>query len=326
MSNDININELDIFYISYDEPDCEKNYADLLSKAPWAKRVHGVEGFDSAHKECARQSTTPRFITVDGDNIVKEEFFTSDVTVSLDDTKRIHTINITENEEKNCTYSWAGRNSINGLVYGNGGLKCWPVHMVLDMQTHEKSNDPRSAVEFCWDIRYIQINKCFSDVYCNGSPFQAFRSGFREGVKMSLDQGERVGPKEFTDRIYWENLHRLLIWTSVGSDENNGLWAIYGARLGANMTIMSDWDFKNIRDYKWFSDFWKSDIAPKFVGNDETCMYTKYSWSESKLDSEIRRIGKILKKNVGMDLAYMDEDSSSFFKKVFNPKRERFFA
>ena len=51
----------------------------------------------------------------------------------------------------------------------------------------------------------------------------------------------------------------------------------------------------------------------------------KYSWSISKLDTEITRLGNILKKDVGMDLAYMDKDSSAFFKKVYNPKRERFF-
>ena len=268
----INVNELDIFYISYDEPDCEKNYADLISKAPWAKRVHGVEGFDSAHKECAKQSQTPRFITVDGDNIVKNEFFTNEIILNVKIGGKPY--DVPEHEEEKCTYSWAGRNHINGLVYGNGGLKCWPVDTVLNMKTHENSTDFKSAVEFCWDIKYLQVDECYSDVYCNASPFQAFRSGFREGVKMSLDQGERVGPKEFSNTIYWQNFHRLLVWASVGSDTNNGKWAIYGTRLGANMTILSKWDFTLIRNYKWFSKFWKDEISPKFFGDDETCLYT----------------------------------------------------
>ena len=66
--------EVDIIYLSYDEPNAEKNYADLLTKVPWAKRVHGVEGSDAAHKECARISDTDRFVTVDGDNTIKQEF------------------------------------------------------------------------------------------------------------------------------------------------------------------------------------------------------------------------------------------------------------
>ena len=70
----VKIAELDIIYLSYDEPNAEKNYADLLSKVPWAKRVHGVEGSDAAHKACAKLSETDRFVTVDGDNTIRQDF------------------------------------------------------------------------------------------------------------------------------------------------------------------------------------------------------------------------------------------------------------
>ena len=59
------MSDFDVFYISFDEPKCEENWADLLNKAPWAKRVHGVKGFDAAHKACAEKSETDRFITID---------------------------------------------------------------------------------------------------------------------------------------------------------------------------------------------------------------------------------------------------------------------
>ena len=55
--------DYDIIYLSYDEPNAEKNYADLLSKVPWAKRIHGIKGSDAAHKACANLSETDRFIT-----------------------------------------------------------------------------------------------------------------------------------------------------------------------------------------------------------------------------------------------------------------------
>ena len=70
----IKVVDQDIIFLSYDEPNAEKNYADLCSKVPWAKRVHGVEGSDAAHKACAELSETDRFITIDGDNIVNAEF------------------------------------------------------------------------------------------------------------------------------------------------------------------------------------------------------------------------------------------------------------
>ena len=60
MSNIIKIIEQDIVFLSYDEPNAEKNYADLLAKVPWAKRVHGVKGSDAAHKAAAAASETER--------------------------------------------------------------------------------------------------------------------------------------------------------------------------------------------------------------------------------------------------------------------------
>ena len=65
MSNTVSINDFDIVYISYDEPNADENYADLLEKCPWAKRSHGVWGSDAAHKAAAALSETERFITVD---------------------------------------------------------------------------------------------------------------------------------------------------------------------------------------------------------------------------------------------------------------------
>ena len=32
----VKLAEVDIIYLSYDEPIAEKNYADLLTKVPWA--------------------------------------------------------------------------------------------------------------------------------------------------------------------------------------------------------------------------------------------------------------------------------------------------
>ena len=75
----LNVADCDVVYLSYDEPNAEKNYADILTKIPWAKRIHGVEGSDASHKACAKICETERFITVDGDNIVQPEFINQTV-------------------------------------------------------------------------------------------------------------------------------------------------------------------------------------------------------------------------------------------------------
>ena len=95
--NDKNIiNEFDIVYISYDEPkNAEQNYADLLDKCPWAKRSHGVWGSDAPHKVPAAMSETDRFITIDADNIVREDFFNVELDMS-----RIRETDVSAGQEK----------------------------------------------------------------------------------------------------------------------------------------------------------------------------------------------------------------------------------
>ena len=66
------IADIDFIFLSFDEPNAEKNFADLKRKVPWAKRVHGVYGFDAAHKACAELSDTKHFVTVDECHLVSK--------------------------------------------------------------------------------------------------------------------------------------------------------------------------------------------------------------------------------------------------------------
>ena len=66
------LHDIDTIFISYDEPNADKNYSELVKILPWAKRIHGIKGSDSAHKAAANLSETDRFVTVDADNIVHQ--------------------------------------------------------------------------------------------------------------------------------------------------------------------------------------------------------------------------------------------------------------
>ena len=250
MNNVFRVLDYDIIYLSYDEPNAEKNYANLCQKVPWAKRVHGVKGSDSAHKACAELSETDRFITIDGDNIINEDFINQEHVFDED------------SGLDQCVISWAAENQINGLIYGNGGIKCWPKNYVLHMRTHENA-DPKNIqaqIEFCWDTRYIQMEGCFSKIINNGSAKQAWRAGFREGVKMALDQGAKPSVEDFK-KNHWKNLHRLYIWLMVGADVEHGLWAIYGAREGLYKTMLTDWNFVDVRDFEWLNNHWDTVVS-----------------------------------------------------------------
>lgn len=300
--------EYDIFYLSYDEPNKEENWAKLQDLIPWAKRVDGVKGFDSAHKACANASETDRFITVDGDNIVYPEFLNLELEIP--------------DNLKDATLSWGGRNTINGLCYGNGGLKLWTKEFVLNMRTHENALRDEEKVDFCWDDKYVQLNNVYSDTCPNGSPFQAFRAGFREGVKMTLDRGQKTGSGVIQKYMHTKNFKRLLIWASVGADVENGLWAIYGTRLGIYYAnIDRSFDIANISDYDWFKKYFDTDIAPKFAGTDKKCIRTGLSWSEELLLAESKSLLTQLYKDLGLKIADMNAQQSAFFKAVYEAPR-----
>jgi len=290
----------DIIYLSYDEPNAEKNYADLCSKVPWAKRVHGIKGSDAAHKACAEMSETDHFITIDGDNRIRDGFL--DQEIKLDENDIL----------QNSVISWCGQNVINGLIYGNGGIKCWPKEYVQRMRTHENADpaNKQAQVDFCWDAHYIQQNSCFSDVYNNATSLQAWRAGFREGVKLALDRGKKLEKEEFVEKAHWRCLHMLYIWTMVGADVENGLWAIYGAREGLYKTMVTDWDYVNVRDFEYLNNLWNNE-------------YSKIT--EENLPYEIMGLGETLKYELRLPIATdpLDEDQSKFFKTVYNnPTRD----
>jgi hypothetical protein len=278
------LHDIDTIFISYDEPNADKNYSELVKILPWAKRIHGIKGSDSAHKAAANLSETDRFITVDADNIIDSRFFSQNIELT--------------DENKDYVFSWCGKNAINGLIYGNGGLKCWTKDFVLNMKTHENSdpNDTESVVEFCFDPRYYQMNECYSTSYINSSPFQAWRAGFREGVKMSLDRGVKASDIK---RVWWQNYHRLLIWCNVGADVKNGVWAIYGARLGCYLTSCTEWDYIQVRDFEYLTDYWKAHIE------------------NVNVEDEVEGIGNNLRQNLNLEIAELNADASRFFKSVY---------
>ena len=310
--SEIPVTNFDIIFISYDEDNADENWADLKKQCPWAKRVHGVYGSDAAHKAAAETSSTDRFITCDGDTIVKPEFFNATIPEDLatDMTK---------------TISWSSVNEINGLIYGNGSLKCWTKPFVLNMKTHENSDSPRNQVEFCFESGYTQSNKIYSITKPNGSPRQSWRAGFREGVKMTLDQGLKIPIRELKDTIYWKNMVRLLVWCSVGADVEYGLWAMYGARMGCYMTNLSSWDFVKVRDFEYLNDLWLDNVSPKFESftSPYMCTTSGYCWDNELLIDDIKQLGVELRTQLDLEVADLfDPDASKFFRKIFvNPSR-----
>lgn len=292
-SDIIDVADLDCIYLSYDEPQKEEFWIKIKNMVPWAKRVDGVKGSDAAHKAAGEASDTERFILIDGDNMPDESFF----NMQLDFTGK-------DPSYKKAQFRWKAVNSINGLRYGNGGMSSWTKTYVATMKTHENQKDGDAAriADFCLDSKdnlYWAMYDCYSTTYPNYTPFQAWRAGFREGVKMCLSKGEVPTVDEFKDTVASRNLNNLTIWQNVGMDVENGVWAIYGARLGTFLTLLSDW---NAHDVQWFDNY------PKLW--DEFC--------EGKNPKHLaEEVGGQLESKLGLPICTLTPEQSKFFKRHY---------
>ena len=288
----MDIADLDVVYLSYDEPQKEEFWLKIKNMIPWAKRVDNVKGSDAAHKAAGLASETERFILIDGDNMPEQSFF----NLQLDFTNKDPTFKLAQ-------FRWKAINSINGLRYGNGGMSSWTQDYVANMKTHEHQTDGDVSriADFCMDGKdnlYWAMHDCYSTTYPNYTPFQAWRAGFREGVKMSLDRGARPSIAQFKETVATRNLNNLTIWHNVGADVENGLWAIYGARLGTYMTMLTEWDPANVQ---WFDNY-------------------PAQWEEHKgldPDKELTLLGESLSDKLDLPMCTLTPTQSKFFKRHY---------
>ena len=224
----------DVVFISYNEPNADQNYSNLLKICPRAKRVHGVKGIHQAHIEAAKLCTTDMVWVVDGDAII-ENNFNFNLSISSYDI--------------DCVHVWCSRNSINNLEYGNGGVKLLPRLLTLSMNTNTTDMTTSISKKFKSVEEISNINQFNTD------EFSTWRSAFRECCKLASRVIERQYEKE--------TQQRLDIWCSVGSDKPFGKYAIAGAQLGRaygekNKTNLNK--LKKINDFDWLYMTYKKQL------------------------------------------------------------------
>ena len=193
----------DIIFISYNEINADSNFEKLVSRFPYAKRVHGVKGIHQAHIKAAKLSTSPMFWVVDGDAIIEETFNFN--------------LLVTKNE-MNIVYTWSSKNPINNLIYGYGGVKLLPKDLTLHVDVNAPDMTTAISTEF-------KVMSEISNITAfNTSPFDTWKSAFRECVKLSS--------KLINGQLDNESHIRLEIWCTVGADSQFGNFAITGATAG----------------------------------------------------------------------------------------------
>lgn len=218
----------DIVFISYQETNADENFARLTARFPMAKRIHGVKGIHQAHIAAAKKCFTKMFWIVDGDAVLTDEFNFSYVV---------------SNWDLDAVHVWRSQNPINDLIYGYGGVKLFPRTLTINMNTNKPDMTTSITNKF----------KAMSDISnitaFNTSPFETWRSAFRECTKLASKIIDRQKDDE-TNR-------RLHAWCTIGEDRTYGKYAIAGAKAGTaygNRNQNNTEALKKINDFEWLKE------------------------------------------------------------------------
>jgi hypothetical protein len=222
----------DIVFISYNELNAEENYDRLSSRfsAPVLKRITGVVGIHNAHIAAAKKAMTKMFWVVDGDAQVLDTF---DFSYQV------------PNNELDYVHVWRSQNPVNGLVYGNGGVKLLPKKLTTNMDTSRIDMTTSISTLFKPMLEIANITAFNTD------PFSTWRSAFRECTKLASSSIERQNDVE--------TQQRLDVWCTLNDSVPFGFYAYSGALAGkayGEKNASNKEALSKINDFTWLEALW----------------------------------------------------------------------
>jgi hypothetical protein len=224
----------DIFFISFNEYNQEKNWKRVLELHPDAIRIHGIKGIDTVHLLCDKNSTTDYFWTIDGDNFLIK---------SLD-------WNIS-NHINTDLFLFDAIDPISNQTTSLGGVKLWRKSSII--------NPNMDKGDFCLNATNSKsvIHETFSITQYNSTPYEAWKTAFRHCVKLKSKLFEN---RKFAKNIdyyiaQWENCKNL------NNGSNNADWAYKGLQDAEKYVKDNNEVYENllkINDYRWLKNYFNS--------------------------------------------------------------------
>jgi hypothetical protein len=156
-------------------------------------------------------------------------------------------------------------------VYGNGGLKLWNIDYAMSMNTHENGVDASTKTDFCYASSYFKCVNLYSHVWY-GSPRQAWRAGFREGVKMMLSQGSTLDNPANVQHLTPENRRRALIWYLSAGDPIAQA-ASDGAVHGSYLSVCDKLEPSVVSDLETLNDMYVSRPSGSEISSQRSRMF-----------------------------------------------------
>jgi|TARA_B110000908_G_scaffold131336_1_gene154567 hypothetical protein len=226
----------DIIFISYHEPNAPERFeklqqrvselATISKRKPRIHWVRDVEGIFNAHQAASNFALSKMFWVVDGDADIVDSFDFSYLPDVYDE---------------EVVHVWNSINRVNGLEYGYGGVKLFPTQMVRDATTWGLDFTTGLSSRF----KAIPDNSCYTTF--NTDPHSAWRSAFRECVKLSINDDQ-------------DSNERLEAWLSPIEEAPFSS----DAKLGAEQAIVFAKEHKDnteellkINDFSWLLKYYE---------------------------------------------------------------------
>lgn len=187
----------DVFFLSMKEQGSEDNFARLKEKANPVK-IENVKGIYKAHKMASFMSNTEYFWVVDADSWIVDDF----------------TFDYKPTEEK--VHVWRSINPVNGLRYGHGAVKLFPVKVF---------DKPEPKIDVTTSLGGIKvIEQTSNENRFNVDAYSTWRAAFRECVKLAS--------KSIENQINIATDYRLAVWCNVTTDAPFSILSVQGACAG----------------------------------------------------------------------------------------------
>jgi hypothetical protein len=90
------------------------------------------------------------------------------------------------------------------------------------------------------------------------------------------------------------------MWSTVGAHEENGLYAVLGARMGTWMTNCTDWDYINVRDFEILRNIYEQNV------------------DHTSVEEEVKDLGIKIKHELGLDWPWLSAQQSKYTLDLYN--------
>jgi hypothetical protein len=212
------------FFLTFDDPNAIENFDRARSFIPDLQQINTKMSIADSHKMCGSLSLTNQFMVLDADAYL------------LDDFKMSEIYEITK--DKNFVYIFSARNPVNDLEYGHGGVK------IFQRNFFNNADVVDFSTSFLGKIR--PVKKTLNIHKFNASPFHAWRTAFRECVKLS--SSTIINRNSFDDEV------RLTTWCEKFNDVDYAEFVKIGAVQGrdfGNSNKNNLQELKKVNDFAW---------------------------------------------------------------------------